>query len=45
MLIVGDKEAAANAVSIRKRDGADLGSKSIEEFINDIKNEISDKSL
>lgn len=45
MLIVGDKEAAANAVSIRKRDGTDFGSKSIEQFIKDIKNEISDKSL
>ena len=33
MLILGDKEKDANTVAIRKRSGGDLGSKSVEEFI------------
>ena len=45
MLIVGDKEAAGNAVSIRKREGTDFGSKPIVEFINDVKKEIFTKTI
>ncbi|HEY4689635.1 MAG TPA: threonine--tRNA ligase [Anaerolineae bacterium] len=33
MLVVGDKEQAANAVAVRLRSGEDLKAKSIEEFI------------
>ncbi|HHV18966.1 MAG TPA: threonine--tRNA ligase [Thermoanaerobacterales bacterium] len=37
MLIVGDKEAGDNTVSVRVREKGDVGQKSIEEFIEDIK--------
>jgi threonyl-tRNA synthetase len=33
LLIVGEKEIAANAVSVRKRKEGDLGQKSLEEFL------------
>ncbi len=40
MLIVGEKEQAENSVSVRKQGGEDLGSMSIESFINWIEEEI-----
>lgn len=40
MLIVGEKEATENCVSVRKHGEGDKGSKSIEEFASDIKKEI-----
>jgi threonyl-tRNA synthetase len=40
MLIVGEKEAAENVVSIRKHGQGDLGSMSVEEFIKQITKEI-----
>ncbi|HLD70281.1 MAG TPA: His/Gly/Thr/Pro-type tRNA ligase C-terminal domain-containing protein, partial [Negativicutes bacterium] len=43
LLIMGDKEIAANAVSVRQRGKGDLGQKTIEEFINNISQEIKDK--
>ena len=43
MLIVGDKEAENNEVSVRSRKDGDLGSKSVDEFISDIRNEIDKK--
>jgi len=43
LLIMGDKEIAANAVSVRQRQKGDLGQKTIEEFINNISQEIKDK--
>ena len=43
MLIVGDKEAESGEVSVRSRKDGDLGSKTIEAFITDIRNEIDNK--
>jgi len=43
MLIMGDKDVAANVVSIRTRKGLDLGQKSIGDFIRLISQEIADK--
>lgn len=43
MLIVGEKEAAENKVSVRKHGSGDLGSFSIEEFAGIIRNEIDEK--
>jgi threonyl-tRNA synthetase len=33
MLVVGDKEAAAQAVAVRSREDGDLGPKPLQEFI------------
>jgi len=33
LLVVGEKEVAENAVSVRKRKEGDLGKKSLEEFL------------
>jgi threonyl-tRNA synthetase len=43
MLVVGDKEAAAGAVSVRKRSGEDLKSKPLAEFIVMARAEIAPK--
>lgn len=43
MLIVGDKEVENSEVSVRSRKDGDLGGKSVESFIADIKNEIDNK--
>ena len=43
MLIVGDKEAENNEVSVRSRKDGDLGSKSVNEFVSEITNEIDKK--
>lgn len=45
MLILGDREAEAGKVAIRKRNGEDLGSKDLEEFTKVLKKEIEEKSL
>ncbi len=39
MLIVGDKEAEAGAVAVRKRGEGDLGQRSVEQFIADVEPE------
>ncbi|KKR43810.1 MAG: Threonyl-tRNA synthetase [Candidatus Woesebacteria bacterium GW2011_GWB1_40_12] len=44
MFIVGDKEKDSNSVSVRKRDGEDLGSKDIEEFTKALSKEILEKA-
>jgi len=36
LLVVGEKEIAENAVSVRKRKEGDLGKKSLEEFLKNI---------
>ena len=33
MLVVGDREAEANAVAVRSRDGGDLGAMPVAEFV------------
>ncbi|MGI6701540.1 MAG: threonine--tRNA ligase [Christensenellales bacterium] len=45
MLIIGDKEAEAGAVSVRSRQGGDLGQMTTEEFIERINKEIREKTL
>lgn len=45
MLIVGDKEEKENKVSVRKRNGEDLGQVQIEKFIKDTKKEINEKVI
>lgn len=43
MLIIGDKEEKSNKVSVRKRDGKDLGTFELEKFINEVGKEIKEK--
>ncbi len=45
MLVVGDREKENNTVNIRLRDGQKRGETSINNFINDILEKISNKSL
>ncbi|ASS77290.1 threonine--tRNA ligase [Tumebacillus algifaecis] len=45
MLVVGDREAETNSVSVRSREAGDLGSKSVDQFITDILAEINEKRL
>ncbi len=45
MFIVGDREAEAGKVAVRKRNGEDLGSKDLEEFIKAVRKEIDEKAL
>ncbi|MFH1087862.1 MAG: threonine--tRNA ligase [Chloroflexota bacterium] len=44
MLVVGDREAASESVSLRLRSGDDLGSQSVADFIARINSEISARS-
>jgi threonyl-tRNA synthetase len=44
MLVVGDKEMAADSVSIRLRTGEDLGKKSVAEFKSMAKDAVSSKT-
>jgi threonyl-tRNA synthetase len=43
MLVVGDREAADGAVSVRSRSGGDLGSRTVEAFLADALAEIANK--
>lgn len=43
MLVVGDKEAAEGTVSVRSRQGGDLGSRGVRQFITDAQAEIASK--
>ncbi len=45
LLVMGDKEAAANAVSVRTRGKGDGGSMPLEEFIEKAKKLVQDKSV
>lgn len=45
MFIVGDREAEAGKVAVRKRNGEDLGAKDLEEFIKALKKEIEEKII
>src|SRR3954464_4781174 len=44
MLVVGDREAAENTVSVRSRSGGDLGARSIDAFVASAKEEIAAKA-
>ena len=43
MLVVGEKEVNENKISIRRQGKGDLGSKGVEEFINEISEEIKER--
>ena len=43
MLIVGEKEAADNTVSVRSRDNGEIGSISLEEFMSTISEEVESR--
>ena len=45
MLVVGDKEIESGNISVRSRDKGELGEKTVEDFISEIKNEIDNKLL
>jgi threonyl-tRNA synthetase len=45
MLILGQREAASDTVAVRQRDGQDLGAIPLVDFMGQIKNQISTKSL
>lgn len=45
MLIVGEKEIEENQLSVRSRDRGELGSQSLEAFVEQIKEEIKTKSI
>ena len=45
MFIVGDREAEAKTVAVRKRDGTDLGSQNLQNFIGTLKKEIEEKKI
>jgi len=45
LLVVGDKEAGANTVAVRTRSGKDLGSMSIDEFVQGLQAELVSRGL
>ena len=45
MVIIGENEVSDNAISVRKKFKGNLGSLSIEEFINQVNTEINSRSL
>jgi len=45
MIIVGEKEVNSETVSVRKRNGSDLGQINPDQFITDVKKEIEDKVI
>ncbi|WP_028108507.1 threonine--tRNA ligase [Ferrimonas futtsuensis] len=45
LLVVGDKEVENGEVAVRTRDGVDLGSIKVDKMIEQIQNEINDRSL
>ncbi len=45
MVIVGAREEENNTISVRQRDGQDLGVIPLNDFINQIKDQIAKKAL
>ncbi|MDD2483210.1 MAG: threonine--tRNA ligase [Candidatus Shapirobacteria bacterium] len=45
MIIIGGREAENNTISVRQRDGQDLGIMPLSQFIDSLKDQISKKSL
>jgi len=43
ILVIGDKEAAAKTIAVRKRSSGDLGSMSVKEFIAKAKQDLAEK--
>ncbi len=45
MLVAGDKEEESGTLSVRRRGGVDLGSMTVDEFLNDVLREIAEKEI
>ena len=45
MLILGEKEAAEGAITVRSRDKGDLGAAQLDAFIEDVKRMIETKEM
>ena len=45
MLVVGEKEAEAGQVAVRRRDKGDMGAVNAEEFIQTVLNDITEKTV
>lgn len=45
MLVVGDREAEADVVAVRQRDGGDLGAIPVEEFVAKLGRKTNDEDL
>jgi len=45
MIIIGGREEENKTISVRQRDGQDLGNMSLDDFINQIKDQITKKAL
>ncbi|HEY4879347.1 MAG TPA: threonine--tRNA ligase [Candidatus Acidoferrales bacterium] len=45
MLIIGGKEAEAGTVSVRQRTKGDLGARSLEQFIRDLREEVDSRAI
>ncbi len=45
MLVLGDKEVAANLVAVREREAGDLGERSWEDFVAELKREVETRAL
>ena len=45
MLVLGEKEAAEGAITVRSRDKGDLGAAQLEAFISDVKRMIETKEM
>jgi threonyl-tRNA synthetase len=45
MLVVGDREAADNAVAVRSRAGGDLGARPVDQFVTDALAEVAKKTV
>ena len=45
MIIVGGREAEQKTISVRQRDGQDLGIMSLETFVDQLKDQITKKAL
>jgi threonyl-tRNA synthetase len=43
MLVMGDREVAERQVSVRSRRGGDLGTRSVEQFLDDARREVQQK--
>jgi threonyl-tRNA synthetase len=45
MLVIGDREAADNAVAVRSRAKGDLGARPVQQFLTDALAELAQKAL
>jgi threonyl-tRNA synthetase len=45
MLVVGDKEIESGEISVRSRDNGEIGSRTVDQFVKDLKMEIASKAF